>query len=84
MMVSTLPTSEGMPARFGFVVTKKVGNAVKRNRVRRRLKAIARELVDDGLRGIDVVVRAHPASTASDWANLRDEFSTIARGAQRG
>ena len=30
------------PARFGFTVSKKVGNAVERNRVRRRLKEIVR------------------------------------------
>ena len=30
------------PARFGFTVSKKVGNAVERNRVRRRLREIVR------------------------------------------
>ena len=62
MSVSIVATDEGTPARFGFVVTKKVGNAVTRNLVRRRLKAAARELVDSGFSGADVVVRALPAS----------------------
>jgi ribonuclease P protein component len=30
------------PARFGFTVSKKVGNAVERNRVRRRLREVVR------------------------------------------
>src|SRR5690606_25028160 len=33
-------TGESRPARFGFIVSKAVGNAVRRNLIRRRLKAI--------------------------------------------
>jgi ribonuclease P protein component len=82
MTVSTLPTQEGAPARFGFIVTKKVGNAVRRNLVRRRLKAVARELVDGGLSEIDVVVRALPASADSDWVTLRDELVATVKGSE--
>lgn len=78
--VSVVGTSIGAPARFGFVVTKKVGNAVNRNLVRRRLRAAARELVDGGLEGMDVVVRAHPSSATADWASLRDELQTSVSG----
>lgn len=74
MTVSTLTTEGGAPAKFGFVVTKKVGNAVRRNLVRRRLKAVARELVDSGLTGVDVVARALPASAEADWVTLRREL----------
>jgi ribonuclease P protein component len=34
--------SEGGPARVGFTVSRKVGNAVERNRVRRRLREVVR------------------------------------------
>ena len=34
--------SDGGPVRVGFTVSKKVGNAVERNRVRRRLREIVR------------------------------------------
>ncbi len=72
------------PARFGFIVTKKVGNAVHRNLVRRRLKAIARNLVDDGFGGVDVVIRALPSSVDADWATLRTEVSdAVNRGVSR-
>nr|WP_221234341.1 ribonuclease P protein component [Terrimesophilobacter mesophilus] len=80
MVVSVAPSSPGDPARFGFVVTKKVGNAVIRNLVRRRLKAVARELVDGGVRGIDVVVRPLPASVDAGWAALRDELRSVVEG----
>lgn len=43
--------------RVGFTVTKKVGNAVVRNRIRRRLREAARQLVpQNGLAGWDYVV----------------------------
>ncbi|MEY9852509.1 ribonuclease P protein component [Leifsonia sp. EB41] len=67
--------------RFGFIVSKAVGNAVVRNRVRRRLKAAAYDLlprlspaVSEGA-GIDVVIRALPASAQLTWANLHGEVS---------
>ena len=80
MTVSIFSSEVGAPARFGFVVTKKVGNAVTRNLVRRRLKAAARELVDGGLAGVDVVVRAMPVSVDSGWTTLRGELATTVKG----
>lgn len=43
-LLQSLPRSgeAGEPARFGFTVTKKIGNAVVRNRIRRRLKEAVR------------------------------------------
>ncbi|HEY9499493.1 MAG TPA: ribonuclease P protein component [Terrimesophilobacter sp.] len=74
-VVSVVRTVAGSPARFGFIVTRKVGNAVKRNRVRRRMKAIAWELINGGLTGTDVVVRALPASVEADWVTLHSEIT---------
>ncbi len=49
--------------RFGFTVTKKLGNAVTRNRIRRRLKAAISELAPIGARaGFDYVVVARAAA----------------------
>lgn len=83
MIVSTVSTTVGEPARFGFVVTKKVGNAVSRNLVRRRLKAVARELVDGGLTGMDVAVRVLPASVNADWVTLRHDLATTVNGREK-
>ncbi|MCP1212198.1 ribonuclease P protein component [Acetobacter okinawensis] len=45
------------PARVGFTVTKKVGNAVVRNRVRRRLREVVRRVeADTPLNGLDLVL----------------------------
>ncbi len=60
-------------------MTKKVGNAVERNRLRRQLRAIAWELVRDGATGMNVVVRGVPGSTAADWDTLHTELTTAVR-----
>jgi ribonuclease P protein component len=46
--------------RIGFVVSGALGNAVTRNRVKRRLRHLARAHVPDTPVGIDLVVRALP------------------------
>ena len=45
LVLQALPRDDDGPARLGFTVTKKVGNAVVRNRTRRRLKEAARLLL---------------------------------------
>jgi len=63
------------PARFGFIVSKAVGNAVTRNLVRRRLKSIVERRLADGFTGADVVFRALPASAAAEFAELEREVT---------
>uniref|UniRef100_UPI003A87AE1F ribonuclease P protein component n=1 Tax=Leucobacter sp. BZR 635 TaxID=3378705 RepID=UPI003A87AE1F len=46
--------------RFGYIISKAVGNAVTRNLVRRRMKSISDEFIRDGVTGVDVVFRALP------------------------
>ena len=67
------PRESGQPARFGFIVSKKVGTAVRRNLVRRRLKAACHELLASGAVGVDVVVRALPSAVEAEWPALRAE-----------
>ena len=49
--------------RFGLIVSKAVGGAVVRNRVKRRLRALAAGLIDESS-AMTVVVRALPSATA--------------------
>lgn len=67
--------SPNAPARFGFIISKAVGNAVIRNLVRRRMKGIVREQLQAGLSGVDVVFRALPASAAASYVDLRADIS---------
>ncbi|MCU1676722.1 MAG: ribonuclease protein component [Frankiales bacterium] len=70
--------------RFGFIVPKTVGVAVARNRVRRRLKAIAYERIDSFAPGTDVVVRALPGAAQLEWDTLRTEiFGVFDKGVTR-
>jgi ribonuclease P protein component len=62
-------------ARFGFIVSRAVGNAVVRNRVRRRLKAACAGLLAEAPSRA-VVFRALPAAAGASWAELSDEVTS--------
>ena len=64
----------GEPSRFGFIVSKAVGNAVTRNLVRRRLKGIVDAKIAAGFTGYDVVFRALPAAATADFSELDAEI----------
>jgi ribonuclease P protein component len=66
---------EGQPVRFGFVVGRAVGNAVTRNQVRRRLRAIARELLPTIADGSSVVVRALPPAADGSASSLSADLT---------
>jgi ribonuclease P protein component len=60
--------------RAGFVVPKAVGNAVTRNKVRRRLRELVRARLADLPPGTDVVVRALPGAADRGFHELGDEL----------
>lgn len=62
----------GVAPRVGFVVSKAVGNAVTRNRVKRRLRHLCRPLVEELEDGTVVVVRALPAAATQPDRVARD------------
>ena len=71
-----LERDAGEPLRVGIIVARSVGNAVARNLVRRRYRALGREFVEAGARGNDVVVRALPGAAQGGWATLADDMHT--------
>lgn len=61
--------------RLGYTVTKKVGNAVVRNRMKRRMRELARALVPAGGRtGHDYVMIGREGGIERDFASLRAEL----------
>lgn len=73
--------TESTPVRFGFIVSKQVGNAVVRNTVRRRLKAVCADALAGVRPGTDVVIRALPSAATADFAQLRDDVQRCLRRA---
>jgi len=59
-----------LPPRVGFVVSKAVGNAVVRNRTKRRLRASIATRLTGIPTGLDLVVRANPAAAQASWDEL--------------
>ena len=63
------------PVRLGFTVTKKVGNAVVRNRTRRRLKEAARLLLAERpVAGVDLVLIGRDSTRKRDFIALQDDI----------
>lgn len=66
---------EGRVPRFGFTITKKIGNAVTRNRVRRRLRALVTEIGPEKARpGYDYVIIARSGATERSFQDLRADL----------
>jgi ribonuclease P protein component len=71
--------------RFGITVTKKIGNAVVRNRMKRRLRALLRELLPlHGLAGTDHVLIGREGGVERDFALLRAELHAALARAEAG
>jgi ribonuclease P protein component len=67
--------------RFGFTVTKRIGSAVVRNRIRRRLKEALRLVPDLPARpDYDYVIVARPAALGQSFAALQDELTRAIAG----
>lgn len=67
---------DGDPAmRVGYTVTKKIGGAVIRNRLKRRLRALAREVLPEaGFPGHDHVLIGRSGGVERDFGRLRAEL----------
>ena len=75
LVVHLARPDSGDRARVGFVVSRAVGNAVTRNRVKRRLRELVRSQADVLPSGSVLVVRALPASAGASYAELRADLA---------
>lgn len=74
--------SDSAPTRAGFVVSKAVGPAVVRNRVRRRLRHLVRERLAGLPVGSTLVVRALPAAAEASYLRLGTDLDAAIAAAQ--
>jgi len=77
--------NSGQGLRYGITVTKKIGNAVVRNRMKRRFRALIRELLPaQGLLVHDHVLIGREGGVERDFAVLREEFAAALTRAKAG
>ncbi len=82
--IPPVPTSSAVSPRVGFVVSKAVGNAVVRNRVKRRLRHLCRDQVSTLQPGSLTVVRATPGAATATFGELESALKRcLARVQQR-
>ncbi len=60
--------------RVGFTATRKIGNAVKRNRARRRLRAVARQILAGQTAAADIVLVARPGTLVRPYDELKNDL----------
>ena len=67
--------------RVGFTVTKKIGNAVVRNRMKRRFRALARDIIaSEGICGSDHILIGRAGGIERDYGKLTDDLrASLAR-----
>ena len=65
--------------RLGITASVKIGNAVTRNRARRRLREIYRLQGDKLKKGYDIILVARGRTAAVSWQELNDGFFRLCR-----
>jgi ribonuclease P protein component len=82
--LETCPAPENAELRVGFTASKKVGNAVTRNRAKRRLRAAARQIMPLlGRQGHDYVLVARGSTTTRPFEALLSDITTALTSAHR-
>ncbi len=77
--------NQGQGKRFGITVTKRIGNAVVRNRMKRRFRALVREVLPaHGLADTDHVLIGREGGIERDFVRLRDELVAALERARDG
>jgi ribonuclease P protein component len=85
VVVQARQRGDDAPARTGFTVTKKLGNAVERNRARRRLKEAVRLGLADALKpGADYVFVGRAATGGRPFTLLIDDLRKAVATLDRG
>jgi len=82
LQAKSAPTDDETPEtglRLGFTATKKIGNAVKRNRARRRLRAAAAQVLGSVSANADLVLVARQDTIKRPFAELKRDIENTLR-----
>lgn len=76
VIVQKRDRGDAAPARYGITASKKIGNAVIRNRAKRRLREVVRHvLTNQAQEGCDYVLIARHNTVEVEWAQLVKDFN---------
>ena len=81
LMLSAIAVQDSGLCRVGFITARRLGGAVVRNRVRRRLREIVRRHQHDLRRDVWIVLIARQESARATYGALEDEWLRLARRA---
>jgi len=79
MLLGILKIADDSCQRIGIVTSRRIGNAVIRNRVRRRLREIVRAARPRLISGLWLVIVAKVPSAAASFSALAEEWTQLAR-----
>jgi ribonuclease P protein component len=81
LTLNVLPVEPSGPCRAGFITSRRLGSAVVRNRVRRRLREIVRRHQHNLRQGVWIVLVARKDAAAAGYRALEHEWLRLARRA---
>lgn len=81
LILGVLQSQDRHPLRAGFVTSKRIGGAVVRNQVRRRLREIVRKHQQDLRADLWIVIIARPKAARATYRELEDEWLRLAKRA---
>ncbi|SRR5260221_13248075 len=79
VVLSVLKAESGTDRRIGLITSRRVGGAVVRNRVRRRLREIVRALLPRMHGGLRLVIIARVAAAKAEFAALQADVMSLAQ-----
>lgn len=81
--MSCEPSTDNQPTQIGFTITKKIGNAVVRNRIRRRFRHMMREHIPHlNVPGWTIILLARADALTRDYADLGKDLRWALRKLQ--
>ncbi len=81
-MLGVLEVEQEQAFKIGFVTSKRIGGAVARNRVRRRLREIVRRDQHGLRKGFWLVLIARPSAAEADYAVLEKDWRRLIERAE--
>jgi ribonuclease P protein component len=83
-MLGVLEVDQEPSFKIGLVTSKRIGGAVARNRVRRRLREIVRQDQHRLRKGVWMVLVARPSAAKAQYAALENDWRRLIKRAEVG